>query len=300
MGSHGAHEQLAHPNQPMQCSNPTAHRQMPKSFKSWPMSNRNYRATHPTIESRKPNPSHQQLTFISPFDRPWPADQHHRPAASGSASSGSPDHPASPILEWQAEISAHSLHQHHGSEIKRPNSKSRAPISNEQPCHSQIIQPQAASDGHIQSHDHAQIIQSAVHACPAPNPSHNRAANHGHLAGEPKTQTTPSRSRPAHRSNDHSAFFFHRKSDVHRTQQQANNHGGPPDQFRQWQITDPSNPRQIDGPLPLIFNAMAEKSGGLQGRPPSVMISSNPEPSRQLQQPSNPISGVPNQSNSYI
>ncbi|KAL5978443.1 hypothetical protein ACLOJK_029560 [Asimina triloba] len=174
----------------MQCSNPTAHRQMAKSFKPWPMSNRNYRATHPTIESRKPNPSHQQLTFISPSDRLWPADQHRRPAASGSASSGSPDHPASSILEWQAEISAHSLHQHHGSEIKRPNSKSRAPISNEQPCHSQIIQPQAASDGHIQSHDHAQIIQSAVHACPAPNPSHNRAANHGHQAGEPKTQTT--------------------------------------------------------------------------------------------------------------
>ncbi|KAL5991859.1 hypothetical protein ACLOJK_012770 [Asimina triloba] len=30
--------------------------------------------------------------------------------------------------------------------------------------HAQIIQPQAASDGHIRSHDHAQIIQSAVHA----------------------------------------------------------------------------------------------------------------------------------------
>ncbi|KAL6002510.1 hypothetical protein ACLOJK_034443, partial [Asimina triloba] len=30
-------------------------------------------------------------------------------------------------------------------------------IRSEQPCHSQIIQSQAASDGHIQSHDHAKI-----------------------------------------------------------------------------------------------------------------------------------------------
>ncbi|KAL6002048.1 hypothetical protein ACLOJK_037496 [Asimina triloba] len=282
------------------------------------MSNRNQRATHPTIESRKPNPSHQQLTFISPSDRPWPAEQHRRPAASGSASSGPPDHPASPILEWQAEISAHSLHQHHGSVIKRPNSKSRAPISNKQPCHSQIIQPQAASDGHIQSHDHAQIIQSAIHAWPASSISDGtKRLQLQRLASSTKSQPqSSSESRtsgwrtqnPNHPISVTSStskqwpfsIFFHQKSDVHRTQQQANNHGGPPDQFRQWQITDPSNPRQIDGPLPLIFNAKAEKSGGLQGRPPSVMISSNPEPSRQLQQPSNPISGVPNQSNSYI
>ncbi|KAL6000221.1 hypothetical protein ACLOJK_034899 [Asimina triloba] len=52
---------------------------------------------------------------------------------------------------------------------------------------------------------------------------------------------------------------------------------------KSWPIT-PSNPRQIDGPLPLIFNAMAAKSGRLQGSLPSVMVSGNPEPSCQLQQ----------------
>ncbi|KAL5985096.1 hypothetical protein ACLOJK_036332 [Asimina triloba] len=37
--------------------------------------------------------------------------------------------------------------------------------------HAQIIQPQAASDGHIQSHDHAQIIQSDATTTAGARPS---------------------------------------------------------------------------------------------------------------------------------
>ncbi|KAL6002388.1 hypothetical protein ACLOJK_034321, partial [Asimina triloba] len=75
----------------------------------------------------------------SPSDRPWPADQHRRPAASRSSSSGSPDHPASPILEWQAEISAHSLHQQIPSSPKQHHDLRPAAASQAHPSNGYLI-----------------------------------------------------------------------------------------------------------------------------------------------------------------